>query len=63
MKEKEWLQVVNSPGTVLDRSHWWLGQGGAGRLTNAATMQAQKQGYEVALPNIDPIWDLLGHMD
>ena len=64
MKEKNWSHpsgelARDSAGEVT----LMASTEGAGRLTNAATTQAQKQGYEVDHPNILSIWDLQGHMD
>ena len=44
---------------VLESSPWWCGCRRAGRLTNSATTQAQIQGFELAHPNIYPIYELL----
>ena len=44
---------------VLESSPWWCGCRRAGRLTNSATIQAQIQGFELAHPNIYPIYELL----
>ena len=44
---------------VLESWPWWCGCRRAGRLTNSATTQAQIQGFELAHPNIYPIYELL----
>lgn len=46
----------------LESWPWWYGCGRAGKLTNSAITQAQIQGFEVAQPNIYPIYELLEHL-
>jgi hypothetical protein len=46
-------------GSVLESWSWWWEFRRAGGLTNSATTQAQIQGFELADPNIYPIYELL----
>ena len=43
---------------ALESWPWWWGCRSAGRLTNSATTQAQIQDFELAHPNIYPMYDL-----
>ena len=47
---------------VLESLLWYCGCGRVGRLTGLDTTQAQVQNFELAHPNIYPIYELLKHM-
>ena len=52
------IKEAGLTSVVLESLPWWCGCGRAGGLTNSATIQ----GFELAHPNIYPMYELLEHV-
>ena len=47
---------------MVESSPWWWRQRRTGGLSNSAATQAQNEDFELAQPNINPIYNLPAHV-